>query len=124
MKKRRFAAGFLILCLLLGLLPAPALALEPAEKSTGEEVQLQAVSIPEEMSGLCGTNLTWTLSTDGVLTISGAGEMFDYSTSKLPEWNQYNMPSRRWYSAMTSPTSAAMRFTGCSSPAMTYTSLR
>ena len=90
MKKRRFAAGFLILCLLLGLLPAPALALEPAEKSTGEEVQLQAASIPEEMSGLCGTNLTWTLSTDGVLTISGAGEMFDYSTSKLPEWNQYN----------------------------------
>ena len=42
------------------------------------------------MSGLCGTNLTWTLSTDGVLTISGTGEMFDYSTSKLPEWNQYN----------------------------------
>ncbi|MGN8897969.1 leucine-rich repeat protein [Flavonifractor sp. HCP28S3_F3] len=90
MKKKRAAAGFLILCLLLGLLPAPALALEPAEETSGEEIQLQAASIPEEMSGLCGTNLTWTLSTDGVLTISGTGEMFDYSTSKLPEWNQYN----------------------------------
>ena len=29
-------------------------------------------------SGTCGENLTWTLSDDGVLTISGTGEMEDY----------------------------------------------
>ena len=29
-------------------------------------------------SGTCGENLTWTLSDDGVLTISGSGAMTDY----------------------------------------------
>lgn len=90
MKKKRFAAGLLTICLLWSLAPVQALALEPEAEPAGEEVQLQAASIPEEMSGLCGTNLTWTLSTEGVLTISGTGEMFDYSTSKLPDWNRYN----------------------------------
>ena len=90
MKKKGFAAGLLTICLLWSLVPVRALAVEPEAEPAGEEVQLQAASIPEEMSGLCGTNLTWTLSTDGVLTISGMGEMFDYSTSKLPDWNRYN----------------------------------
>lgn len=33
-----------------------------------------------EPGGNCGTNLQWTLSTDGVLTISGNGEMYNYGT--------------------------------------------
>ncbi len=36
-----------------------------------------------ETSGTCGDNLTWTLS-DGVLTISGTGEMEDYSFDSNP----------------------------------------
>lgn len=32
----------------------------------------------KESSGTCGENLTWTLSGEGVLTISGSGEMEDY----------------------------------------------
>ena len=31
-----------------------------------------------ETSGTCGDNLTWVLDDDGLLTISGSGEMKDY----------------------------------------------
>jgi hypothetical protein len=41
----------------------------------------------EDLNGTCGSNLTWTLS-DGTLTISGTGEMHDYSTS-IPIWYRY-----------------------------------
>ena len=37
-------------------------------------------------SGTCGENLTWKLDSDGVLTISGAGAMNDYSWWNLPPW--------------------------------------
>ena len=37
----------------------------------------------EENSGSCGDNLTWTY-TDGVLTISGNGDMYDYDGSNSP----------------------------------------
>lgn len=32
--------------------------------------------------GLCGKNVTWTLDAEGVLVVSGEGEMWDY-----PYWN-------------------------------------
>ena len=32
-----------------------------------------------EKSGTCGANLKWHLTDDGVLTITGKGEMYDYS---------------------------------------------
>ncbi len=31
-------------------------------------------------SGTCGANLTWTLDSEGLLTISGTGDMTDYSS--------------------------------------------
>ena len=37
----------------------------------------------------CGENLTWTLSEDGTLTISGTGAMRDYSASVYAPWYQY-----------------------------------
>ena len=37
--------------------------------------------------GICGENLTWTLNTDGLLTISGTGEMEDYSLHGDVPWN-------------------------------------
>jgi len=43
-------------------------------------------------SGTCGAdgdNLTWTLDSDGVLTISGTGAMANYSASVDTPWNQY-----------------------------------
>ena len=50
-------------------------------------------------SGTCGYNLTWDLSCEGVLTISGTGEMenydnpynnFDYTVYSIAPWREYN----------------------------------
>ena len=38
-------------------------------------------------SGSCGTNVTWTLDSDGLLTISGTGAMQDYSIGFEP-WHR------------------------------------
>ena len=40
---------------------------------------LMGLSAKAESSGTCGANLKWHLTDDGVLTISGKGEMYDYS---------------------------------------------
>ena len=37
------------------------------------------LSANAEKSGTCGPNLKWHLNDDGVLTITGKGEMYDYS---------------------------------------------
>ena len=39
----------------------------------------------KDKSGGCGRNVTWALSEDGVLTISGNGDMYDYQYG-LPDW--------------------------------------
>ena len=40
---------------------------------------LMSLSANAEKSGSCGPNLKWHLTDDGVLTITGKGEMYDYS---------------------------------------------
>lgn len=40
-------------------------------------------------SGSCGDNATWTLDSEGTLTISGSGTMQDYG-SQTPPWTLYN----------------------------------
>lgn len=60
--KRRCLSILLVLCMVMTLLPTTAFA---------EEVT----------SGTCGENLTWTLDTNGGLTISGTGRMGNYSGS-------------------------------------------
>ena len=42
-------------------------------------------------SGICGDSLTWTLDSDGVLTISGTGEMNNYY-SESPPWADTSVP--------------------------------
>ena len=44
------------------------------------------LSANAESSGTCGSNLKWHLTDDGVLTISGKGEMYDYSYSNSAPW--------------------------------------
>lgn len=39
----------------------------------------------KDKSGVCGRNATWALGEDGVLTISGNGDMYDYQYG-LPDW--------------------------------------
>ena len=63
--KRTFYLGALLLCLACVILPAQAAAIE---------------------SGTCGNNLTWTLTDDGTLTISGTGEMNDYAYDVSSPW--------------------------------------
>ena len=67
--------------------------------SEGNEVLLNAAiyyqssysDIGISFSGVCGENLTWNLSSDGTLTISGTGDMYDYSSDGIggipaPPW--------------------------------------
>ena len=42
-----------------------------------------AVCVHAESSGTCGDNLTWTLDSNGTLTISGKGEMDDYEYKNI-----------------------------------------
>ena len=37
-------------------------------------------------SGTCGTNLTWSLDDEGVLTISGEGKMANYTEDSTAPW--------------------------------------
>ena len=52
-------------------------------------VQALPIALAAEVtdSGSCGENLTWTLNTDVLLTISGTGEMEDYSFHGNVPWN-------------------------------------
>lgn len=43
----------------------------------------------EETSGTCGDNLTWTLQ-NGVLTVSGKGEMADFTTNSPAPWMEHS----------------------------------
>lgn len=69
---------------------APAEAPEdpaPTEEETAaevpeEEAQLQELTGP--LSGTCGENAAWTLAEDGTLTISGSGDMKNYTVDSMP----------------------------------------
>ena len=45
----------------------------------------------EIASGTCGENLTWVLTDDGTLTISGTGAMdtYSYSRENFEPWHQF-----------------------------------
>ncbi|MBR4656144.1 MAG: leucine-rich repeat domain-containing protein, partial [Oscillospiraceae bacterium] len=45
-------------------------------------------------SGVCGDNLTWTLDEEGTLTISGTGDMWDYSLTSPAPWSSYNATNK------------------------------
>ena len=94
---KRLLALLLALMMCVSLLPATALAeeedagtIELAETpETPEEGTIAPAADPEALppaeeaeevlaSGDCGDDLTWTLTDDGVLTISGTGDMWDF----------------------------------------------
>ena len=68
--KKRMLSVLLALVLLLGLLPGTVLAAPAA-------------------SGTCGGALTWSLGSDGVLTIRGTGPMADYAGYGETPWASY-----------------------------------
>ena len=82
MRMKKWIAVVLVLCMVLAWLPA-------REVHAEEHVEAQAAEIA---SGVCGWDLTWTLSEDGVLFISGKGEMYDYGEFGIGEpapWSDY-----------------------------------
>ena len=94
--KKQVLSGLLVLCLIFSLLPVSAFA-------------------DTAKSGTCGENLTWTLDSEGTLTISGTGAMTDYSNdSKAPWFNSCSsIKSAIIESGVTSIGNYA--FSGCSS---------
>ena len=44
------------------------------------------LSVHAETNGTCGDNLTWTLDDNGTLTISGTGDMWNYTYDSRPFW--------------------------------------
>lgn len=66
--KKRLLSILLVLLTALTLLPLGALA---------------------DDNNKCGENLTWNLDEIGILTISGTGEMYDYSEDYLAPWNEH-----------------------------------
>lgn len=53
-------------------------------ENTVQEAEIQATNV----SGECGNDLTWQLS-GGILTISGTGDMYDYSSIVEAPWSSY-----------------------------------
>ena len=47
-----------------------------------------SINLVDCASGACGDNLTWTLDNNGILTISGSGDMCDWGYS-CPQWLKY-----------------------------------
>ena len=76
--RKRLLSFVLAVLMIASLLPATALAAEIVKSGTcGAEGD--------------GSNLTWTLDSEGLLTISGSGDMYDYGLSDAP-W--YGIRSR------------------------------
>ena len=67
----------------------------PATEELEAAQQAAAALLTETISGYCGgegdgTNLTWTLTPDGTLTISGTGAMRTFSSSWTDAWRAYS----------------------------------
>ena len=53
-------------------------------------VLLSCANLWAESSGKCGRFLTWTLDDNGMLTISGKGEMYNYTYDSGSPWKNNN----------------------------------
>ncbi len=72
--KKRFLSMLLAIVMVVGLVPGFTLTASAAET---------------DATGTCGTNVNWVLDSDGVLTISGTGDMTDYYNDADAPWNTY-----------------------------------
>ena len=66
--------------------PTEAAPTEPTVEETIPELAQEAA---DAYSGTCGSDLTWTLSDEGVLNISGTGDMYDYYSYNDAPWYSY-----------------------------------
>ena len=88
--KKRFLSFLLVFLMIVCLAPAPTLAEDLNDASAPEEPLVEADSeaissaARAASSETCGEHLTWTLGDDGTLTISGSGDMYNYSKETSP----------------------------------------
>ena len=71
-----------------GLLAVSALT-AAAEEGTAEPEPPEITAPAILAEGTCGDNLTWVLDEEGTLTISGEGDMEDYSSNSSAPWRSY-----------------------------------
>lgn len=84
MKKiRRIISSAMVLCMLVSMLPAQAFAVPGNAVEHTVAYEQDAVADSKEAtyagSGKCGDNLTWMLDEEGTLTVSGTGDMYEYT---------------------------------------------
>ena len=75
---------------------------------------LMGLSANAETSGTCGPNLTWHLTDNGVLTITGEGKMTDYSYPKRAPWGNSSKKVKRIIIGDGVTTIGGFAFDGCS----------
>ena len=73
-----------------------------------------SVSATTVASGTCGDNLTWTLDDEGLLTISGTGEMWDELNTNLDQWGGEIDPIKQVCIESGVTTVGEFAFQGCS----------
>lgn len=87
MKRRKQFLAILLTALIMGEGGgfATAAAVDDAlQQATSGETDIQPLATNTDS---CGDNVTWSLSNDGVLTISGTGAMTDYDSEHNTPWN-------------------------------------
>lgn len=62
---------------------------EPVEITEFTEQEVSVYSEGMIATGTCGDNLVWEIDNNGMLTISGSGELYDYELTENVPWNEY-----------------------------------
>lgn len=76
---------------------------------------LVSLSAYAEKSGTCGENLKWKLTDEGVLTITGTGEMYNWEDRYANPWSQYRSNVKQVIIGNGVTTIGSFAFTNCSS---------
>lgn len=96
-RRKAFGGNYLTLENTQATLTGDGANITPATKPTVNNYYTVNIVPNVDASGNCGTtghesDVTWTLTSDGVLTISGTGAMADYATSNAQPWKAYRDP--------------------------------
>lgn len=86
--KKRMASLLLAGCMAISAMPVAFAANTEQPAVVSDEEQ-------KPTSGTCGEQVTWSLSEDGTLTISGTGEMENYSDDNESPWKDFNKQVKR-----------------------------
>lgn len=66
----------------------PTVTTDNSLMNSVETTEEDEIIVDGVLSGTCGNNLTWSMNSEGTLTISGTGEMSNYSQNGYQPWNR------------------------------------